>query len=216
MDSSSDDGDNEAFTLRSHETHDTTGTDGSASPRTLRAIQSAMMDDSERPKNRKYIMLSSSEDEEKPIVADDRGIAGDGGVSPRTLLGIQEALGDCGNEEQKSFTERETTEIKSTALQSNDHRKDISCLTPDVSSQTVSSTPHVLVSRSQPKSPEHRREPEWVSEDEKKRSASDQKPVNIKEKVELNREIVVKTEEESSSSEGTNTQHNHPKHPSNT
>ncbi|XP_056628733.1 DNA excision repair protein ERCC-5 homolog isoform X2 [Triplophysa dalaica] len=203
MDSSSDD-DNEAITVRSHDTHNTTGTedkDGSASPRTLRAIQSAMMDDSERPKNRKYIMLSSSEDEEKPIVADDRGIAGDGGVSPRTLLGIQEALGDCGHEEQKSLTEREKTEIKSTALQSNDQRKDISCLTPDVSSRTVSSTPHVLASRSQPKSPEDRREPEWISEDEKKLSASDQKQVNVNEKVQLNREIVVKTEEESSSSE---------------
>ncbi|XP_057187691.1 DNA excision repair protein ERCC-5 homolog isoform X1 [Triplophysa rosa] len=202
MDSSSDDDDSEAVTVRSHDRHETTGTedkDGSASPRTLHAIQSAMMDDAERHKNRKYMMLSSSEDEEKRIVADDRRIAGDGGVSPRTLLGIREALGDRGNEEQKSISERETTEIESAALQSNDHRKDISFLTPDVSSRTVSSTPHVLASRSQPKSPA---EPEGVSEDEKKQSASsDQKPVNVNEEVKENREIVAKTEEESSSSE---------------
>lgn len=208
MNSSSDD-EKEAVTVRSQDRHKTTETedkDGNVSPRTLHAIQSAMMDDSERHKNRKYVIVSSSEDEENQIVADDERLGGDGGVSPRTLLAIQKALGEGGSfnrdEEQRSISVRET------ALQSNDHRKDISVLTPDVSLRAASSTPRVLTSR-----PNDLREPVDVSEDEEKQSASDQKPVNEDvdedQKEEENRGIVVKTgdEEETSSSEGTNTQH---------
>lgn len=197
--SSSDDdgGGDEAVVTRAQDGCRTTGSercDRSMSPRTLHAIQSAMMDDSEL--NRKRIIVSSSEDEDKPTAPDDGELTGDGGVSPRTLLAIQDALGDGANFNKaetvdqmdlKSSSEEETTDEV-------DLRKDVSV----VFSQTASSTPHILISQSQPKNPEDALKPEDV---EKQSATSDQRSVNVDgdQRDEDNRRTVVKTEDEDES-----------------
>ncbi|XP_073722405.1 DNA excision repair protein ERCC-5 homolog isoform X1 [Misgurnus anguillicaudatus] len=203
--SSSDDDDgggDEAVVTRAQDGCRTTGSERSArsmSPRTLHAIQSAMMDDSEL--NRKHIIVSSSEDEDKHTAPDDAELTGDGGVSPRTLLAIQDALGDGGN-----FNRAETVDqmdVKSSSEEDTMDEVDLSKDVSVVSSQTASSTSHILLSQSQPKSPEDALKPGDVSEDEEKQSAtSDQRSVNVDgdQRDEDSRRIVVKTEDENESS----------------
>lgn len=87
---------------------------GGVSPRTLQAIQRALMEDNNvsedlcravQSQQKKYVIVSSSDDDddqtESTVV--ERSILGEareaGGVSPQTLLGLQRALG-----EKESFT----------------------------------------------------------------------------------------------------------------
>lgn len=83
---------------------------GGVSPRTLQAIQKALMEDNNvseelgkevQTKQKKYVIVSSSDDDDADK-AESRGMEriiwdeaqGGGGVSPQTLLAIQRALGE--------------------------------------------------------------------------------------------------------------------------
>lgn len=81
---------------------------GDVSPRTLQAIQRALMEDSSvteevQPQQQKYVIFSSSDDDDDDQAGLERSVWCEapegGGVSPQTLLSIQRALG-----EKESFT----------------------------------------------------------------------------------------------------------------
>lgn len=126
MDSSSDE--DELASKKSTQDGNGTATsqegNGGVSPRTLHAIQKALMEDNNesedlceevQAKQKKCVIISSSDDDnddDDPVgnTVNDRSIQGEaregGGVSPQTLLAIQRALG-----EKKLFTGRQMKHV---------------------------------------------------------------------------------------------------------
>ncbi|XP_058236320.1 DNA excision repair protein ERCC-5 isoform X1 [Hemibagrus wyckioides] len=190
---------------------------GGASPRTLQAIQRALMEDSnvseqiQTPKQ-KYVIVSSSDDDdddEAESTMMNRSTMCEaregGGVSPQTLLAIQRALGEkesfpgikqvehggllssSEGEEMKEVFGVRSKEFKAAALtQEQECEKD--ALKTGVSPSDLHLDKDTLPQDREPSSETSFREKESLS-------------IKLSEKQERNGQVIVKSEEEDSSSE---------------
>lgn len=193
---------------------------GGASPRTLQAIQRALMEDSnvseqiQSPKQ-KYVIVSSSDDDDDDDEAESTMMKRStmcearegGGVSPQTLLAIQRALGEkesfpgikqvehggllssSEGEEMEEVVGLRSKEFKAAALtQEQECEKD--ALKTGVSPSDLHSDKDTLLQDREPSAETRFREKESLSD-----KLSD-------EKEERNGQVIVKSEDEDSSSEG--------------